>query len=149
MSDWAIKVEDLGKSYRIRHQAGRQNYSLRESVVHKCGAPFRALFGKNGSDAQEGRTSEDFWALRNASFEVKPGEVAGIIGSNGAGKSTLLKILSRITEPTEGQARIKGRVASLLEVGTGFHGELSGPRSAGNSMRLWPSRRWKNFWTRR
>jgi len=118
MSDWAIKVEDLGKSYRIKHRAERHS-SLRDAIAHKC----KSLFRDNGGGE---RTTEDFWALRNVSFEVKAGEVAGIIGHNGAGKSTLLKILSRITEPTEGRARIKGRIASLLEVGTGFHGELTG-----------------------
>src|SRR5262245_53099348 len=105
MTDVVIRAEGLGKRYRISHQRER-----RSSV---------ALFSGP-------RNNEDFWALKDVSFEIERGEAVGIIGHNGAGKSTLLKILSRITEPTEGRARIRGRVASLLEVGTGFHAELTG-----------------------
>jgi homopolymeric O-antigen transport system ATP-binding protein len=121
MSDAIIKVQDLGKCYRIRHQANGQRYvALRDVIAEKA----KNLLRRNGVASQPSR--EDFWALRNVSFEVRQGEVLGIIGRNGAGKTTLLKILSRITEPTEGCVRIKGRVASLLEVGTGFHPELTG-----------------------
>lgn len=95
--------------------------SLRESLVQAMGAPLRRLREGNGK-----RNVETIWALKDVSFEVKPGEVVGLIGRNGAGKSTLLKVLSRITEPTTGRAEIYGRVASLLEVGTGFHAELTG-----------------------
>ena len=121
MSDTVIQVENLGKRYRIGH---RERYlSLRDVITEAVKAPFRALArrGKNDQDP------ENFiWALKEICFEVKRGEVLGIIGRNGAGKSTLLKVLSRITEPTEGLATIQGRVASLLEVGTGFHPELTG-----------------------
>lgn len=119
MSDIAIRVQELGKQYRL---GGRQTSykTLRESLMTAAGAPIRWLKGERG--ANEGT----FWALEDVSFEVKQGEAVGIIGRNGAGKSTLLKILSRITRPTRGRVELYGRVGSLLEVGTGFHGELTG-----------------------
>jgi lipopolysaccharide transport system ATP-binding protein len=116
----AIRVESLGKRYRVAQGGQREKYrTLRESLVESVRAPFR--HATNGT-----ATAEDFWALQDVSFEVQPGEVVGIIGRNGAGKSTLLKILSRITKPTKGRVEINGRVGSLLEVGTGFHPELTG-----------------------
>jgi lipopolysaccharide transport system ATP-binding protein len=123
MSKTVIRVENLSKKYRIQHQRETQRYStLRDAVTNRAKGLLRGNLQSVGTNSQ----SEDFWALRDISFEVKEGEVVGIIGRNGAGKSTLLKILSRITEPTNGRIGIKGRVASLLEVGTGFHPELTG-----------------------
>ncbi|UII21831.1 ABC transporter ATP-binding protein [Fulvivirga ligni] len=113
MGDIAIKVEGLGKKYEIGH---KKEGDFRSAF----GTKLSSLFGKGNS------SKEDFWALRDIDFEIKKGEAVGIIGRNGAGKSTLLKILSRITEPTTGRFEINGRVSSLLEVGTGFHMELSG-----------------------
>ncbi len=121
MSDLAVRVEGLSKEYRLG--GPRERYStLRDRLNKLASAPFRALRGRRERSEQDGL----FWALKDVSFEVKRGEVVGIIGRNGAGKSTLLKILSRITEPTEGEVDISGRVGSLLEVGTGFHPELTG-----------------------
>lgn len=113
MSEIAIKVENISKKYWI---GAKSSSSFRETLVNKWGV----LTGKIHVEAEE------FWALKDVSFEVKQGEILGIIGKNGAGKSTLLKVLSRITEPTSGKAEIYGRVSSLLEVGTGFHPELTG-----------------------
>jgi lipopolysaccharide transport system ATP-binding protein len=128
MTDVAISVERLGKRYLIGHEAaGRGQDSFRETMIRSVRELGRsALDVLRGRQLVAGDTVEAFWALRDVSFEVGRGEVLGVIGRNGAGKSTLLKILSRITEPTEGRAVIRGRVASLLEVGAGFHAELSG-----------------------
>ena len=126
MSDIAIRVQNLGKQYRIGKRRERYR-TLRESLVGVLGTTRRRmttlLQGRTNGTAESNGT---IWALKDASFEVKRGEVVGIIGRNGAGKSTLLKILTRITEPTEGLAEVAGRVGSLLEVGTGFHPELTG-----------------------
>jgi lipopolysaccharide transport system ATP-binding protein len=124
MKDWVIRVEGLGKQYRIG--AKRVRYStLREGLTAALTGPFRRLT-MSGKWSDKNDRVETIWALKDVSFEVKEGEVLGVIGRNGAGKSTLLKILSRITEPTAGSAEIRGRVGSLLEVGTGFHSELTG-----------------------
>jgi lipopolysaccharide transport system ATP-binding protein len=122
MTDIAIRVENLGKQYRIGRIQQRHDM-LRDALVDGLRGPIRRLWRTR---REMGRDEDTIWALRDVSFEVKYGEAVGIIGRNGAGKSTLLKILSRITEPTEGRATIRGRVGSLLEVGTGFHPELTG-----------------------
>lgn len=122
MSNAAILVESLGKRYRIGARV--QYHTMRDHLTHALTAPARWFGSGNAADSGVDRTH--FWALRNVSFEMKEGEVLGLIGRNGAGKTTLLKILSRVTQPTEGSAEIRGRVGSLLEVGTGFHPELSG-----------------------
>lgn len=118
----AIKVENLSKKYVINRQKGPGYLTLRDVLQRKL----KGLFSPVAGGGASGTRKEDFYALKNVSFDVKPGDRLGIIGRNGAGKSTLLKILSRITEPTSGKLSMNGRVASLLEVGTGFHPELTG-----------------------
>jgi lipopolysaccharide transport system ATP-binding protein len=126
MSNVAIRVENLGKMYRISGPQERYK-TLRDSIVDMVAAPVRrARDLVRGQAYGASGLKEEIWALKDINFEVKHGEVVGIIGRNGAGKSTLLKILSRITEPTTGYADVYGRVGALLEVGTGFHPELTG-----------------------
>src|SRR5215216_5068055 len=119
-----IRVQEISKFYRVGENNAQYD-TLRDVVARSLRAPFARALAREKTNGSPERT-DTFWALQNVTFDVSPGEILGIVGRNGAGKSTLLKVLSRITQPTKGRVEIYGTVASLLEVGTGFHPELSG-----------------------
>src|SRR5208337_217690 len=119
---FAIAIADLSKRYCLGPRQTDSYVTLRESIMKAVAAPLRRLKSAHESSPQQ----DTLWALKDVSLTIQPGEAVGIVGRNGAGKSTLLKVISRITEPTEGTVTIQGRVGSLLEVGTGFHPELTG-----------------------
>ena len=120
----AIKVDQLSKKYRLGERSGYK--TIRESLVNLVKSPARKITAGSSAEGEIGTGKDVIWALKDVSFEVQPGEVVGVIGANGAGKTTLLKILSKVTDPTEGRVELRGRVGSLLEVGIGFHPELTG-----------------------
>jgi lipopolysaccharide transport system ATP-binding protein len=120
----AIRIDNISKQYRLGDRPVGTYVDLRDVLANAATASLRRFIGRNGR--AQPKSADTFWALKDVSLEVQPGEVVGIIGRNGAGKSTLLKILSRITEPTTGRVELRGRIASLLEVGTGFHPDLTG-----------------------